>query len=117
LDAFFPDESITVTLKTFKQVKNNSKPQINVEIYYKNSECDISELSKGEYSRVNLAFTLALNEMFNCPLLMLDEITAGLDAESTETVFDSIKSTYTGKIVLVVQHQVTAGIFDKTITL
>ena len=115
LDSFFPDNPITVNLSCFKETKKNSKPQINIEISYKGMDCDINSLSGGETSRVILAFTLALGEMFNTPLLMLDECTASLDSESTSIVFDTIKENFKNKSVLVVAHQCTEGIFDKII--
>ena len=117
LDNFFPDNPITVNLSCFKETKKNSKPQINIEIGYKGMDCDINSLSGGETSRVILAFTLALAEMFNTPLLMLDECTASLDSESTSIVFDTIKENFRNKSVLVVAHQCTEGIFDKIIKL
>jgi len=117
LDNFFPDNPITVNLSCFKETKKNSKPQINIEISYKGMDCDINSLSGGETSRVILAFTLALAEMFNTPLLMLDECTASLDSESTSIVFDTIKENFRNKSVLVVAHQCTEGIFDKIIKL
>lgn len=115
LDHFFPDNPITVNLSCFKETKKNSKPQINIEISYKGMDSDINSLSGGETSRVILAFTLALAEMFNTPLLMLDECTASLDSESTSIVFDTIKENFKNKSVLVVAHQCTEGIFDKII--
>ena len=115
LENFFPDNPIVVNLCCFKETKKNSKPQINVEISYKGSDCDITNLSGGETSRVILAFTLALAEIFNVPLLMLDECTASLDSESTSIVFDTIKEHFKNKNVLVVAHQCTEGVFDKII--
>lgn len=115
LEHFFPDNPINVTLCCFKETKKNSKPQINVEISYKGSDCDITNLSGGETSRVILAFTLALAEIFNVPLLMLDECTASLDSESTSIVFDTIKEHFKNKNVIVVAHQCTEGVFDKII--
>ena len=117
LENFFPDNPIVVNLCCFKETKKNSKPQINVEISYKGSDCDITNLSGGETSRVILAFTLALGEIFNVPLLMLDECTASLDSESTSIVFDTIKEHFKNKTVLVVAHQCTEGVFDKIIKL
>jgi ABC-type transport system involved in cytochrome bd biosynthesis fused ATPase/permease subunit len=118
LDYFFPDNPIVVNLSAFKETKKSTnKSQINVEIHYKSMECDLDSLSGGELSRVILCFTLALGEMSNCPLLMLDESTASLDQDSTTIVFDTIKEHFKGKIVLVVAHQVTEGIFDKVIKL
>lgn len=115
LENFFPDNPIIVNLCCFKETKKNSKPQINVEISYKGSDCDITNLSGGETSRVILAFTLALAEIFNVPLLMLDECTASLDSDSTTIVFDTIQEHFKNKTVLVVAHQCTEGIFDKII--
>ena len=84
-----------------------------MEIYYKNTECDISSLSGGELARVVLAFALSLSEMFNTPMLLLDESTASLDEETTAIVFESIKENMKDKPVLVIGHQIVQGIFDK----
>ena len=116
LDAFF-DDPIIVRLSSFKETKKASKPQINLEIQYKDMECDLRALSGGEASRVVLAFTLALAEMFNTPFILLDESTANLNQELTITVFDAIKENFKGKMVLIVAHQVVKGVFDKVIEL
>ena len=115
LDAFFPDDPIIVRLLPFKETKKSKKPQINVVVDYKGMECDLNMLSGGELSRVILAFTLALGEMFNTPILMLDESTSSLDQELTSVVFNSIREHFTGKMVLVIAHQGTEGIYDKVI--
>ena len=80
-------------------------------------QCDISMLSGGESARVSLAFTLALSEIFNSPIIMLDECTASLDEELTNTVFNSIKSTFNDKLVIIVAHQISEALFDKVIQL
>jgi ABC-type transport system involved in cytochrome bd biosynthesis fused ATPase/permease subunit len=74
-------------------------------------------LSGGELSRVILAYTMALAEMFNTPLLLLDECTASLDQDLSETVFNSIRENFNGKIILLIAHQVVTGTFDKIIKL
>jgi len=117
LDNFFPDHPILVELQPFKETKNNTKPQINISIEYKGMEADLSMLSGGELSRVNLAYTIALAEMFNIPLLMLDECTASLDEELTNTVFETIRENFNGKITLIIAHQIIKGQFDKVINL
>ena len=117
LDSFFADNPIVVRLLPFKETKKNNKPQINIEIQYKDMECDLNMLSGGELSRVVLAFTLALGEMFNTPMLLLDESTASLDQEATTVVFDAIKENFKGKMVLIIAHQVIQGVFDKIIKL
>jgi exonuclease SbcC len=117
LDDFFPDNPIVVRLLPFKEMKKVTKPQINIEVEYKGMECGISSLSGGELSRVILAFTLALTEMFNIPLIMLDECTSSLDQELNGVVVNSIKKYFYNKTVLVISHQSLAGIYDKVIEL
>jgi DNA repair exonuclease SbcCD ATPase subunit len=117
LDDFFPVEPISVRLLPFKESKKSNKPQINVQIEYKGQDCGIDSLSGGELSRVVLAFTLALGEMFNVPLVMLDECTASLDQEMTTIVVESIKEHFTDKLVIIVAHQVIEGAFDSVLTI
>lgn len=119
LDAFFPDHPISVRLVPFKESKKGKnvtkKPQINLEIEYKGMEADINMLSGGETSRVVLAYALALGEMFNTPIMLLDECTASLDQELTGEVIDGIREHFTGKLVLLICHQVISGQFDNII--
>jgi DNA repair exonuclease SbcCD ATPase subunit len=120
LDAFFPDNPISVKLEPFKESKSGStkgskKPQINLEIEYKGMEADINMLSGGELSRVILAYALALGEMFNTPLMLLDECTASLDQDLTGSVMDGIRDNFSGSLVLIIAHQTVRGIFDKVI--
>jgi DNA repair protein SbcC/Rad50 len=123
LEDFFPENPITVRLLPFKEIKKKTttqaagtqKPQINLEIEYKGIECGINSLSGGELSRVILAFTLALGDMFNIPLLMLDECTSSLDQDLNSIVFESIKQHFGEKLVLVIAHQVVSGCFDKVV--
>lgn len=117
LDVFFPDDPITICLQTFKETKKNTKPSINLAIEYKGMECELNMLSGGELSRVILAFTLALGEIFNVQLLMLDESTASLDQTMTSCVFNGIKEHFNGKLVLIIAHQIVEGSFDRVIKL
>lgn len=116
LDMFFPTDPIAVRLLPFKQTKKKTtKPQINIQIDYKGMEADINMLSGGETSRVVLAYTLALAEIFNCPLILLDECTASLDQELTGIVIEGIRQHFSEKMVIVIAHQVVSGIFDREI--
>lgn len=119
LDHFFPDNPLSAKLQLFKtsKTKQTVKPQLNIEIDYKGMEMDLATLSGGELSRVILAYTLALGEMFNIPLLLLDECTASLDQEMTETVFEGIRDSFNGKLCIIVAHQTVSGSFDKVISL
>jgi len=118
LDLFFPVDPIVVRLLPFKTTKKKTtKPQVNLEIDYKGMEADISTLSGGELSRVVLAFTLALAEIFNSPLILLDECTASLDEDLTSTVIEGIQKNFANKMVIVIAHQVVSGVFDRQIKL
>jgi len=119
LDCFFPLEPISIKLVPFKETKKGitvkKKPQINLQIEYKGMEADINMLSGGELSRVILAFALALGEMFNTPIMLLDECTPSLDQELTGVVMDGIRENFNGNLVLLIAHQVVKGQFDKVI--
>ena len=117
LDVFFPDNPISVQLNPFKMTKKSVKPSITIQIEYKGMECDLRMLSGGELSRVVLGYTLALAEIFNTPLLLLDECTASLDQDMTGVVFDGIRNNFNGKIVLIIAHQVISGTFDNIVSL
>ena len=117
LDYFFPDNPIIIKLSTFKETGKNIKPQINIEIDYKGNEIDLNSLSGGELSRVILAFNLSLCEIFNSPIIMLDECTSSLDQELTGVIFDTVKENFNNKLVLIVAHQVINGMFDSVIEL
>lgn len=115
---FFTDE-ISVNLKEYKQIKSTKiiKPQICVEIIYKNNVMKPQNLSSGELARVELALDLTLYEITNnnSPLL-LDEVTANLDSETSSRILNFIKSHFKNKTILYVAHQVVEGIFDSVIT-
>ena len=116
LDLFF-DQPISITLSPFKQVKNNIKPSLNVEIFYKNEESDLDMLSGGEIGRINIAFTLALCDIFGSSLLLFDEATANLDQDTSNLIFSAIKENSINKLFIIVGHNMTEGIFDKIIVI
>lgn len=118
LDIFFPVDPIVVRLLPFKTTKKKTtKPQVNLEIDYKGMESDINTLSGGELARVVLAYTLALAEIFNSPMIMLDESTASLDQDMTSIVMDGIRKNFGNKLTIIIAHQVISGDFDRQISL
>ena len=117
LEYFFPEDPIVIKLLSFKETKDNNKPQINVEIDYKGMEFLFDDLSGGEQARVNLAFTLALNEIFDSKILLLDECTANINEDLTTMIFDTLKEHFKDKYVIVIAHQVIEGIFDDIVKL
>ena len=116
LDLFFVNDPISARLLPFKESKKSTKkPQVNIQIEYKGMEADLNMLSGGELSRVVLAYTLALGEIFNTPLMMLDECTASLDQDLTSTVIEGIRENYPDKMVIIVAHQSIEGCYDRVI--
>jgi DNA repair exonuclease SbcCD ATPase subunit len=117
LDVFFAEDPIEASLKTFTALKGKKKmkPSIQTEIQFKGNEMKLDGLSGGEQARVVVAFNLALCEILASPIIMLDEVTANLDADLTETIYDTIKASTDNKIVLAVAHQCIDGTFDHII--
>lgn len=117
LDEFFREDPIEVSLKTFSCTKTNKKvkPSLKCEILYKSNEMTLENLSGGERARVVIAFNLALCDILDSSFVMLDEVTANLDSELTEQIFETVKSSMGGKVIVAVAHQCVDGVFDKVI--
>ena len=117
LDSIFVEDPIEVSLTTFSETKSSGKikPSIKTEIQYKGNEMSLNALSGGEQARVVIAYTLALGDIMGSPIIMLDEVTANLDAEMTEIIFETVKSNTENKIVIAVAHQCVDGIFDNIV--
>lgn len=113
LEAFF-DEPMHVQIKSFKEGKKDTeKPQINMDIFYKGNETDLSNLSGGEYDRLNLALTLTFNCISNSPILILDESLSSINQELSTEIIMHMKETISHKLVWMTQHQAVKGMFDK----
>lgn len=109
LDYFL--ENITVCLAF-----DNDGTKLNVNVTQNNFESDLNNLSGGELARVVLAFTIALADMNNVKLLLLDECVSSLDQETTTSVIKTIQSNFSGQIICIA-HQTTTGIFDHVLEL
>jgi len=110
-------EPISVQMRMTKKTQTQvEKVQVQLEVFYKNMNCDISLLSGGEQARLNLAFILAFAHVFHSPLLLLDECTSNLDQELTSTVLEHIESVGIGKVILIA-HQIVEGNFTQILRL
>jgi ABC-type Mn2+/Zn2+ transport system ATPase subunit len=109
---------MNVKISAFKEGKDGSSAKINTEIHNKgNNYAFISDLSGGESERVALAFVLGLNEMFGARILMLDEPLASIHGDLQLDLFRFIKERFRDRIVLIVTHDPTIGVFDNKINL
>jgi len=116
IEDFFKDEDIQVQLVTNKELKSGKdKIGLFFKVFYKKMEGDIDFLSGGQRDRINLAFTLALSELVDNRILLLDECISSLDSETTDTVIETLKEKYKGKLIICVSHQVNTGMFDEVI--
>ncbi|MDV3427510.1 MAG: ABC transporter ATP-binding protein/permease [Bacillota bacterium] len=64
-------------------------------------------LSNGQYQLLSLACALVLNP----PILLLDEVTSGLDGVTEERVFKALKNISKGRTIITISHRVS-GIID-----
>ena len=116
IEDFFPDEDIQVQLVTNKELRSGKdKLGLFFEVNYKTMKGDTEFLSGGQRDRVNLAFTLAFSELVQNRILLLDECISSLDNETSDTVIDTLKEKYKGKLIICVAHQVNTGVFDQVI--
>jgi DNA repair exonuclease SbcCD ATPase subunit len=77
----------------------------------------LNRLSGGQISRIALSTQLALSELFNSPILILDEATTGLDLENIEKVMLVLASFAKDKLVITVDHSVANGSVEQVFTI
>jgi DNA repair exonuclease SbcCD ATPase subunit len=117
LEDFFTDEPLYATITSVKQTKTSKKSQIGIDIQYKGNPFDLQSLSGGERDRLILAFALALSDLNNTPILLLDECVSSLDQVSADLVFHSIKGNCKDRLTILIAHQIVTGMFDEMIRL
>lgn len=120
LDEMFANgESIIVQLKcTSENKKGVVSLKMNTYLYYKGYEYDdIEALSGGERQRCNMAYLLAINEILNSKILMLDECLNNLDETMNTEILQFVKgcANKMNKLILVVSHEANKGNFDEVI--
>ena len=117
LEKFFPNDSITIEIKSYKETKKDIKPTICIELGYKGNSFELSShcVSGGEYDRITLSIVLAFNTIFGNDILMLDESIAHLNEELSGDILEVIKENLKDKLIMVVSHQTTTGLFDTII--
>jgi DNA repair ATPase RecN len=118
LDLMFQDPPISVELKPFKENKDSSvRAKLSLSVSYRGMELDniTDDVSGGENDRIILAYQLAMNSMYNSPILLLDEPFTGLNQELIDVCLDSLKVLSQNKLILVVAHGINKGMFDDVI--
>ena len=116
---FFKDKTVSAELYTFSKTKSTKeiKPSLNIRVWCDNNDVKIDSLSGGEKSRIVIAFNMALCDVQESPLILLDEVTANLDQELAVGILKSIHKVNPKRTVIVVAHQCVTGIFKNVINI
>lgn len=119
LELLFPEQGTVISLMTTKINKDDTvRAKMSLKIFHKGTEySDIGQFSGGEFSRACLAFQLALSDVFNSPILMLDEAFAGTQPELKEQCLEALKTVGRRKLVLIAEHGIEDHFFDEVINL
>lgn len=109
------DEAISLRLSTYRKTQTGqSRQQFKFEIFFREHEFDVEELSGGQKMRVSIALTLALNQFRTFPVMMFDESLSSLDPEVSRRIVQFI-SRKTSGITLIAAHGVTEGDYDHVV--
>jgi DNA repair exonuclease SbcCD ATPase subunit len=116
-ELLFPNQGTVITLNNVRLNKDDSvRAKMSVSVFHKGMEYDsLDQLSGGEQNRAMLAFQLALSDLFNSPILLLDEAFAGAHTELKNDCIESLRSVSSRKLVIIVEHGLDDGLFDEVI--
>ncbi len=120
LEKFF-DVPPIIDIASFKVTKkeekkgSEGKPCINIKVNHNGEDCELSNLSGGEYDRCKVSFLLAFSSLTSSPIMMLDESVSSLNEELVTDILDVLKDQ--DKLILVISHQAIKGEFEKVIEL
>lgn len=115
------DDPIEVSLSLYKESKSKktTKQVVSLMIDYQGMTCDnIGQMSGGEADRISFALAVALNQMSNSPLLMLDECMSSLNETYRDACLSALREVIGNKkTVICVNHEDVEGHYDKVIKL
>jgi DNA repair exonuclease SbcCD ATPase subunit len=120
LDQLF-DGEVSANLMPFKKLKSKEETvdKISLEVFFNGTKLSDynDDLSGGQKVRLRTAFSLAMSDMFNSPILILDESFSGVDNATVLDCLEAIHPLAQRKLVLVVEHGASSYQFDQTIQL
>jgi DNA repair exonuclease SbcCD ATPase subunit len=117
IDDMFAEDGTVITVKNCSVTqKGEERAKVSVEILHKGKKAKgIKSLSGGEKSRAALAFQLGLSEMYNSPILLVDEGFTGIDREAQEECIEILKRFSEDRLVIVIEHGAPEHLFDKVV--
>lgn len=113
INEFFPDCGTSIVVQAQKLNKDGSlSDKIGVDIVHKGVPCTIDTFSGGAENRAIVAFQLAMSEVINSPVLLLDEPLVGVHATLRDDIYTSLRTFASNKLIIVVEHGAPANLFD-----
>ena len=118
LDDLFKDP-IEIELSSHRTLKNgDQKLQINFGVDYKGHKLKGTELfSEGEEERLSIALLMVFSRMNTSPILIIDEVLAGMNEELRVKCIEIIEKWSTGKFVIHICHSIIQGSHSNIIQL
>jgi DNA repair exonuclease SbcCD ATPase subunit len=119
LDLLFPDQGTSIRIMNEKENKTDGKKkaQFSTAIVHRGLEySSLSELSGGEQSRACLAFQLAISDLYNSPILLLDEPFAGVHPTLRDECLEVLREVGQKKLILMAEHGAPDSSFDSIVT-
>lgn len=117
VDRMFEKDGTMIALtSTSKTQKGEDRAKIGLSVVHKGYELkNIKSFSQGEESRAGLAFQLGLSELYDSPILMVDEGFTGLNPELQDECIEILKNAAQNKLILVIEHGASEHLFDQVV--
>lgn len=113
------DNDVTASLIPFKELKSKKEvvDKISLDVYYKGTKLSsyLTDLSGGQRSRLIASFSLAFPDLYNSPILILDEAFTGVDPQTLMDCLEAIHPLAQKKLILIVDHSACGYEFDHVI--
>lgn len=119
IDSMFEEDGTVISLNNSTTTqKGEDRAKISVDVYHKGKKAkSVKSLSGGEKSRATLAFQLGLSEMYNSPILLVDEGFTGIGKEAQEECIEVLRGFSTSRLVIVIEHGASEHLFDQQVIL
>ena len=115
------DGEVSATLVPFKKLKSKDETvdKISLEVYFNGTKLSDynDDLSGGQRTRLRAAFNLAMCDLYNSPILILDEAFSGVDINTIMDCLAAIHPISQRKLVLVIEHGASGYEYDKVINI
>jgi len=114
LDHFFPDcgTSIRILPQKINQ-DGTASDKVGIEIIHRGIKFkSINDFSGGAENRAILAFQLAISDLVGSPILLLDEPLVGVHEDLRDSIYETIRTVASEKLVIVIEHGAKENLFD-----